>query len=101
MLQRSWYLGVAGAIFLTGRLGLLLNRRSVIRILRSVELRLLAVNLNFMTYSVHLDDRRGQVFALFVLTVAAAEAAVGLAILVVFFRVRGTIGREATRLRQG
>lgn len=101
LMSRFWTLSVAGLLFSVGRLGLLLNRHSVIRVLRSMELRLLAVNLNFMTHSVYLDDRWGQVFALFVLTVAAAEAAVGLGILVVFFRVRGTMAREATHLRHG
>ncbi len=85
------YLMLGGAIFTVGIVGIVLNRRNVIMILMAIELLLLAVNLNFVAFSAYLGDPAGQVFALFVLTVAAAEAAVGLAILVVFFRLRGTI----------
>ena len=79
----------------------MLNRRNIILVLMSIELMLLAVNLNFIVYSVYLNDIMGQVFALFVLTVAAAESAIGLAILVVFFRVRGNIGMDTINLMHG
>jgi len=79
----------------------MLNRRNIIIILMSIELMLLAVNLNFIIYSVFLDDLLGQIFALFVLTVAAAESAIGLAILVVYFRVRGSIAMGTINLMQG
>ncbi len=82
-------------------LGIFLNRRNIIIILMSVELILLAVNLNFVAFSAFLDDLVGQVFALFVLTVAAAEAAICLAILVVYFRNRGTITVEDVNLMKG
>ena len=75
-------------------LGIFLNRKNIIIILMSVELILLAVNINFVAFSAYLGDLVGQVFALFILTVAAAEAAIGLAILVVYFRNRGTIAVE-------
>ena len=88
------YLILGGAVFTVGIVGIVLNRRNVIMILMAIELLLLAVNLNFVAFSAHLGDPAGQVFTLFVLTVAAAEAAVGLAILVVFFRLRGTIAVE-------
>jgi NADH-quinone oxidoreductase subunit K len=81
--------------------GIFLNRKNIIVILMSVELMLLAVNINFVAFSAHLGDLVGQVFAMFVLTVAAAEAAIGLAILVVFFRNRGTIAVEDINLMKG
>ena len=92
------YLSV-GAILFT--LGIFLNRKNVIIILMSVELILLAVNINFVAFSTHLGDLVGQVFALLVLTVAAAEAAIGLAILVVYFRNRGSIAVEDINLMKG
>lgn len=85
------YLTVAALLFATGMFGIFLNRKNVIVILMSIELLLLAVNINLVAFSVALDDLVGQVFTLFILTVAAAEAAIGLAILVVFFRGRGSI----------
>ncbi|MCY3701937.1 MAG: NADH-quinone oxidoreductase subunit NuoK [Rhodospirillales bacterium] len=88
------YLMLGGSVFTVGIIGIVLNRRNVIMILMAIELLLLAVNLNFVAFSAYLGDPAGQVFTLFVLTVAAAEAAVGLAILVVFFRLRGTIAVE-------
>ena len=88
------YLTVAALLFTIGVLGIFLNRKNIIIILMSVELILLAVNINFVAFSTYLGDLVGQVFALFVLTVAAAEAAIGLAILVVYFRNRGTIEVE-------
>ncbi|NCC22553.1 MAG: NADH-quinone oxidoreductase subunit NuoK [Alphaproteobacteria bacterium] len=88
------YLAVAAVLFTTGLFGIFLNRRNVIVILMSIELMLLAVNINFVAFSAFLGDLAGQVFTLFVLTVAAAEAAIGLAILVVFFRNKGSIAVE-------
>lgn len=88
------YLVLATILFVIGILGIFVARKNIIIILMCVELMLLAVNLNFIIFSVYLDDILGQVFSLFVLTVAAAEASIGLAILVVYYRVRGTIGIE-------
>ena len=88
------YLVVAAIIFSLGIFGIFMNRKNVIVILMSVELMLLAVNINFVAFSTELGDLVGQIFSLFVLTVAAAEASIGLAILVVFFRNRGTIAVE-------
>jgi NADH-quinone oxidoreductase subunit K len=88
------YLAVAAILFGLGIFGIFLNRKNVIIILMSVELMLLAVNINLVAFSAYLNDLVGQVFAMFVLTVAAAEAAIGLAILVVYFRGRGTIAVE-------
>ena len=95
------YLTVAAILFTIGVLGIFLNRKNIIIILMSVELILLAVNINFVAFSTSLGDLVGQVFALFVLTVAAAEAAIGLAILVVYFRNRGTIAVEDVNLMKG
>ena len=97
----SHYLGVAAILFTIGVFGIFLNRKNVIIILMSVELMLLAVNINFVAFSSYLNDLVGQVFALFVLTVAAAEAAIGLAILVVYFRNRGTIEVEDINMMKG
>ena len=88
------YLILAGILFTIGVFGIFLNRKNVIVILMSVELMLLAVNINFIAFSAHLNDLAGQVFAMFILTVAAAEAAIGLAILVTFFRSKGSIAVE-------
>jgi NADH-quinone oxidoreductase subunit K len=85
------YLTVGAILFTLGIFGIFLNRKNVIIILMSIELMLLAVNINFVAFSHFLNDLVGQIFAMFVLTVAAAEAAIGLAIVVVFFRNRGTI----------
>jgi NADH-quinone oxidoreductase subunit K len=85
------FLAVAALLFTIGVIGIFLNRRNIIVILMCVELILLAVNINFVAFAAHLNDLTGQVFAMFVLTVAAAEAAIGLAILVVYFRNRGSI----------
>ena len=95
------YLTVAAVLFTLGVFGIFLNRKNVIIILMSIELMLLAVNINFVAFSAYLGDLMGQVFALFVLTVAAAEAAIGLAILVVYFRNRGTIAVEDINLMKG
>ena len=95
------YLGVAVILFLLGISGIFLNRKNIIVMLMSIELMLLAVNLNLIIFSVYLDDLIGQMFALFILTVAAAESAIGLAILVIYYRVRGTIAVEFVNLMKG
>lgn len=85
------YLAIAALLFTIGVFGIFLNRKNLIVILMSIELMLLAVNINFVAFSSFMGDLTGQVFSMFILTVAAAEASIGLAILVVFFRNRGTI----------
>lgn len=95
------YLAVGAALFTIGVLGLFVNRKNVIILLMSIELVLLAVNINLVAFSAFLHDVTGQVFAMFVLTVAAAEAAVGLAILVTYFRNRGDIAVEDLNLMKG
>jgi NADH-quinone oxidoreductase subunit K len=95
------YLSLAVLLFFIGISGIFLNRKNIIILLMSVELMLLAINLTFIVFSVFLDDVVGQVFALFVLTVAAAESAIGLALLVVYYRVRGTIAIGSIRLMRG
>jgi NADH-quinone oxidoreductase subunit K len=95
------YLFVAAILFTIAVVGIFLNRKNVIVILMSIELILLSVNINFVAFSAYLGDMVGQVFALFILTVAAAEAAIGLAILVVYFRNRGTIAVEDVNLMKG
>ncbi|WP_333793595.1 NADH-quinone oxidoreductase subunit NuoK [Hyphomicrobium sp.] len=95
------YLTVAACLFTLGMFGIFLNRKNVIVILMSIELMLLAVNINFVALSHFHADLVGQVFALFVLTVAAAEAAIGLAIIVVYFRNRGSIAVEDINMMKG
>src|SRR3954468_12503889 len=95
------YLAVAAILFTIGIFGIFLNRKNVIIILMSVQLILLAVNINLVSFSVFLRDLVGQAFALLVLTVAAAEAAIGLAILVTYFRNRGSIAVEDINLMKG
>ncbi len=95
------YLTFSFLLFLLGIWGIFFNRKNIIIMLMSIELMLLAVNLNFLVFSVYLDDLIGQLFALFVLTVAAAESAIGLALLVVYYRVRGTIAVEFISLLKG
>ncbi|OHC82752.1 MAG: NADH-quinone oxidoreductase subunit K [Rhodospirillales bacterium RIFCSPLOWO2_12_FULL_67_15] len=95
------YLTVGAILFATGIFGIFLNRKNVIVILMSVELMMLAVNINFVAFSAALGDLTGQVFAMLVLTVAAAEAAIGLAILVAFFRNRGSIAVEDINMMKG
>ena len=95
------YLTVAAVLFTLGVFGIFLNRKNVIVILMAVELILLAVNLNLVAFSAFLNDLTGQIFALLVLTVAAAEAAIGLAILVVFYRNRGSIAVEDVNMMRG
>lgn len=97
----SHYLTVGAILFTLGILGIFLNRKNVIVILMSIELILLAVNINLVSFSAFLNDIVGQVFALIVLTVAAAEAAIGLAILVVFYRNRGSIAVEDINAMKG
>ncbi|HRK94805.1 MAG TPA: NADH-quinone oxidoreductase subunit NuoK [Rhodospirillales bacterium] len=95
------YLSLAAILFAIGIFGIFLNRKNIIVILMSLEVMLLAVNINLVAFSVQLGDLVGQVFAMFILTVAAAEAAIGLAILVVYFRVRGSIAVEDVNLMKG
>ena len=95
------YLALAAVLFTIGVFGIFLNRKNIIVILMSIELILLAVNINFVAFSAYLGDLVGQVFALFVLTVAAAEAAIGLAILVTYFRNRGSVAVEDANLMKG
>ena len=97
----SHYLTVGAILITIGVFGIFLNRKNVIVILMSIELILLAVNINLVAFSTHLGDIVGQVFAMLVLTVAAAEAAIGLAILVVYFRNRGSIAVEDINLMKG
>ena len=97
----SHFLTVAAILFTLGIFGIFLNRKNIIIILMSIELMLLAINLNLVAFSAYLGDLAGQVFAMFVLTVAAAEAAIGLAILVVYFRNRGSIEVEDINLMKG
>ena len=101
MIGLGHYLTVAAVLFTLGVFGIFINRKNVIVILMSVELILLAVNINFVAFSTFLNDIVGQVFALLILTVAAAEAAIGLAILVVFFRNRGSIAVEDVNMMRG
>jgi len=101
MIGLGHYLTVAAILFTLGVFGIFLNRKNVIIIMMSIELMLLAVNINFVAFSAVLNDLVGQVFAMFVLTVAAAEAAIGLAILVVYFRNRGSIQVEDVNLMKG
>jgi NADH-quinone oxidoreductase subunit K len=95
------YLTVSAILFVLGVLGIFLNRKNVIVILMAIELILLAVNINLVAFSAYLGDLVGQVFAMFVLTVAAGEAAIGLAILVIYFRNRGTIAVDDANRMHG
>ncbi len=101
MITLEHYLTVAAVLFVIGIFGLFLNRKNIIILLMSIELMLLSVNINLVAFSSFLDDLVGQIFTLFVLTVAAAEAAIGLAILVSFFRNRGTIAVEDVNVMKG
>ena len=101
MIGLEHYLGVAAMLFVTGIFGIFVNRKNVIVILMSIELILLAVNINLVAFSTFSGDLVGQIFTMFVLTVAAAEAAIGLAILVVFFRNRGSIAVEDVNVMKG
>ena len=101
MIGLTHYLVVAAILFTLGVLGIFLNRKNLIVILMAIELILLAVNLNLVAFSAYLHDLVGQVFAMFVLTVAAGEAAIGLAILVIYFRGRGTIAVDDVNRMKG
>jgi len=101
MIGLAHYLTVAAIMFVTGILGIFINRKNIIIILMSIELILLSVNINLVAFSAHLGDLVGQVFTIFVLTVAAAEAAIGLAVLVCFFRNSGTIAVEDINQMKG
>ncbi|MDQ8754766.1 NADH-quinone oxidoreductase subunit NuoK [Sphingosinicella sp. LHD-64] len=101
MIGLGHYLAVGAILFVLGVLGIFINRKNVIVILMAIELILLAVNINLVAFSAYLGDMVGQVFAMFVLTVAAAEAAIGLAILVIYFRNRGTIAVDDINQMKG
>ena len=101
MIGLEHYIVVGTVLFVLGVLGIFLNRKNVIVILMAIELILLAVNLNLVAFSAFLQDLTGQVFAMFVLTVAAGEAAIGLAILVIYFRGRGTIAVDSVDRLKG
>ena len=101
MIGLAHYLTVGAILFVLGVLGIFLNRKNVIVILMAIELILLSVNINLVAFSAFLGDMVGQVFAMFVLTVAAAEAAVGLAVLVTFFRNRGDIAVDDASMMKG
>ena len=101
MIGLTHYLVVAAILFTMGVLGIFLNRKNLIVILMAIELILLAVNLNLVAFSAYLHDLVGQVFAMFVLTVAAGEAAIGLAILVIYYRGRGTIATDDVNRMKG
>jgi NADH-quinone oxidoreductase subunit K len=101
MIGLGHFLAVGAILFVLGVFGIFLNRKNIIVILMAIELILLAVNINLIAFSVFLNDMVGQVFAMFVLTVAAAEAAIGLAILVIYFRNRGTIAVDDINQMKG
>ena len=101
MIGIGHYLAVGAMLFTLGVFGIFINRKNIIIILMSIELILLAVNVNLVAFSVFLNDMVGQIFAMFVLTVAAGEAAIGLAILVIYFRNRGTIAVDDVRQMRG
>jgi NADH-quinone oxidoreductase subunit K len=101
MITLGHYLVVSAILFVMGVLGIFINRKNIIIILMAIELILLAVNLNLVAFSAYLHDLVGQIFAMFVLTVAAGEAAIGLAILVIYFRSRGTIAVDDVNRMKG
>ena len=101
MIGIEHYLVVSSILFVMGMLGIFLNRKNVIIILMAIELILLSVNLNLVAFSAFLGDMTGQIFAMFVLTVAAGEAAIGLAILVIYYRQRGTIAVDDVNRMKG
>ncbi|MES2058756.1 NADH-quinone oxidoreductase subunit K [Sphingomonas sp. UYAg733] len=101
MIGLTHYLVVAAILFALGVLGIIANRKNLIVMLMAIELILLSVNINFVAFSAYLHDLVGQVFAMFVLTVAAGEAAIGLAILVIYFRGRGTISVDDVNRMKG
>jgi len=91
ILNINYILNIVIALFLIGVLGLVLNRKNILITLMSIELMLLAINLNFIVFSIYLDDLAGYIFVLFILTIAAAESAIGLAILTIYYRLKNTI----------
>ena len=95
----NYILNITSLVFLIGLLGIILNRKNILTIIMSIELLLLAVNLNFAILSVYLDDMIGQIFVLFVLTIAATESAIGLAIITVFYRLKNSIQLEPIKKR--
>ncbi|GAD59795.1 NADH-quinone oxidoreductase subunit NuoK [Brevundimonas sp. BAL450] len=101
MIGLPHYLAVAAILFTIGVFGIFVNRKNIIIILMSIELILLSVNINFVAFSAYLNDISGQIMAMFILTVAAAEAAIGLAILVTFFRNRGNIAVDDASMMKG
>ena len=101
MIGIGHYIIVSSILFVLGVLGIFLNRKNIIVILMAIELILLAVNLNFVAFSAYQHDLTGQIFAMFVLTVAAGEAAIGLAILVIYFRSRGSIAVDSVNRMKG
>ncbi|MDB5700202.1 MAG: nuoK [Sphingomonadales bacterium] len=101
MIGLHHYIAVSAILFVLGVLGIFINRKNLIIILMSIELILLSVNLNFVAFSAYLNDLVGQIFAMFVLTVAAGEAAIGLAILVIYFRSRATIAVDDVNRMHG
>jgi len=101
MITLGHYLVVSAILFVMGVLGIFINRKNIIIILMAIELILLSVNLNLVAFSAYLHDLVGQIFAMFVLTVAAGEAAIGLAILVIYFRSRGTIAVDDVNRMKG
>jgi len=101
MIGVQHFLTLSSMLFLIGVFGIFLNRKNIIIILMSIELILLSVNINFVSFSYFLNDLTGQIFTLFILTVAAAEAAIGLAILVCFFRNKGSIAVEDVNVMKG
>ncbi len=101
MIRLGHYLTVASILFVIGIFGIFLNRRNVIIVLMSIEIMLLSINLNMVAFSYFLGDLKGQIFSMFILTVAAAEAAIGLAILVCYFRNKGSISIESVNTMKG
>ena len=101
MIVLGHYLTVASILFVIGIFGIFLNRRNVIVVLMSIEIMLLSINLNMVAFSYFLGDLKGQIFSMFILTVAAAEAAIGLAILVCYFRNKGSISIESVNTMKG
>ena len=101
MIGLGHYLTVASILFVIGIFGIFLNRRNVIIVLMSIEIMLLSINLNMVAFSYFLGDLKGQIFSMFILTVAAAQAAIGLAILVCYFRNKGSISIESVNTMKG
>ncbi len=100
-IDQTNFLLISVSLFFIGLSGIMLNKKNIVVMLMSIELVLLSINFNFIIFSVFLDDVLGQIFALFILTVAAAESAIGLAILVVYYRIRGTVSIEYINLLKG